>query len=122
MKAFKFFLLAICLSLPFSDAFAADDNKGVDIHVIKQLPPIKRNEVKVETSVQKLDANSYKVTFGKSYQDVCVEIYDEEGFLLGAVEADYVNINDTIVVNTREDGAVELIIYSGDDEVFYTEL
>lgn len=122
MKAFKFFLLAICLSLPFSDAFAEIGNNNNNLDIIRRPIIVKRNEVKLETSVQKLGERSYQVTFGKSYEEVSIEVYDEEGYLLGMVEADYVNVGDTIVVNTREDGAVELIVYSNDDEVFYTEL
>lgn len=122
MKAFKFFLLAICLSLPFSDAFAEIGNNNNNLDIIRRPIIVKRNEVKLETSVQKLGDRSYQVTFGKSYEEVSIEVYDEEGYLLGMVEADYVNVGDTIVVNTREDGAVELIVYSNDDEVFYTEL
>ena len=116
MNKIKLFLLAFCLTFSFGDAFAGD------INVHPSPIRIKRNEVKLETHVLQLNSNEYAVVFGDSYDDVTIEIYDNEGCLIGCVEADYVTVHETVVVTTYEDGAVELTVFSDDEVVFSTEL
>ncbi len=120
MKAFKLFLLAICLAIPFGDAFAG--SRDIDIVVLTPNKPVKKLGTTIETSVCKIGERAYSVTFGKSYEDVAVEIYSDSGELIGTLYADFVNVGDTVIVNATEDGAVELTVYSGDDEVFSTIL
>ncbi len=115
MNKIKLFLLAFCLTFSFGDAFA-------DTSISSPYVRIKRNEVKLETHVLQLNSNDYAVVFGDSYDDVTIEIYDNEGCLIGCVEADYVTVHETVVVTTDEDGAVELTVFSDDEVVFSTEL
>jgi len=117
MNTIKFFLLALCIAFPFSNAFATDTDRR-DIDPVR----IKRDGGKIETQVLSYRPNEYVVVFGNSYNDVEIEVFDEDGYLLGSVAADYVTEDDVLVVRTRRDGAVELIVFSGDEEVFSTEL
>ena len=119
MRTFRLFLLTLCLALPFADAFV-DNAPQLNI----ELRPIviKRNQTRIQTSVTQLAPNKYAVTFGNTYSDVIIEVYDEEGYLIGCVEADYVTTGDVIIVRTSDTGAVELTVFSGDDVVYSTEL
>lgn len=119
MRTFKLFLLTLCLALPFADAFAGN---APELSI--QLRPIniKRSQTQIQTSVTQLAANRFAITFGNSYSDIIIEVYDEEGYLIGCVEADYVTTGDVIIVRTSDTGAVELTVFSGDDVVYSTEL
>ena len=116
MNKIKLFLLAFCLTFSFGDAFAGS--------IANIEPPIRvrRNEVKLETHVLQTGSNEYAVVFGESYDDVTIEVYDNEGYLVGYVDADRVTVHETVVVTTYEDGAVELTVFSDDEVVFSTEL
>ena len=123
MKLIKLFLFALCVAFPFSDALAdntSSNNASLDISGNRIR--IRRNESRVETHVLQYSENEYAVVFGQNYNDVVIEVYDVEGYLIGCVEADYVTTNDTVVVTTDEDGATDLTVFSGEDIVFSTEL
>lgn len=120
MKLIKLFLFALCVAFPFSDVLADSGSKGVELKPVSI--KIRRNEARVETHVLQYSENEYAVVFGQNYNDVVIEVYDVEGYLIGCVEADYVTTNDTVVVTTDEDGATDLTVFSGEDIVFSTEL
>lgn len=117
MKLIKLFLFALCVAFPFSDALA-DSSSTLKRPDIK----IRRNETRIETHVLQYSENEYAVVFGRNYDDVVIEVYDVEGYLIGCVEADYVTTNDTVVVTTDDNGATDLTVFSGEDIVFSTEL
>ncbi|MBO4664109.1 MAG: hypothetical protein J5663_06815 [Bacteroidaceae bacterium] len=121
MKLIKLFLFALCVAFPFSDALA-DNTSNTTITLPTGHIKIRRNEARVETHVLQYSENEYAVVFGQNYNDVVIEVYDVEGYLIGCVEADYVTTNDTVVVTTEEDGATDLTVFSGEDIVFSTEL
>ena len=84
MRTFKLFLLTLCLALPFADAFAGSTPElSIEIRPVA----IKRNQTRIQTNVTQLAANRFAVTFGNSYSDVIIEVYDEDGYLIGCVEA-----------------------------------
>ena len=68
-----------------------------------------------ENSVEQIGFNQYSVTFANSYDDVIIEVYDSEGYLVGVAEKDKVKCGDSIIVITEEPGAAELTVFSGED-------
>jgi len=119
MKAFKLFLLAICLTLPFGDAFAADNTNNT---LLIKVPVPKRNEVKLENSVVQIGQRDFAITFAETYTDVTIELYKEFYCLIGVVEAPVVYAGETIIIHADEDGAIEVTVYSGEEEVWDADI
>ncbi len=83
---------------------------------------IQQEDVKKENRVKQIGVNQYSVTFGDSYSDVIIEVYDAEGYLVGGVEKDKVKCGDVLVVETDEWDASELTVFSGEDIVLQVKL
>ncbi len=69
-----------------------------------------------------IDKNNFEIYFDDDYTDVAIEITDEDGYLIGVYEAESVNAGDTVLVTTTSAGATLILIFSGEDVIFETEL
>lgn len=83
---------------------------------------IQQEQVKKENCIKQISINQYSVTFGKSYNDIVIEIYDAEGYLIGVAEKDIVQCGDVLVIKTDGSEATKLAVFSGDNIVLQKQL
>ena len=72
--------------------------------------------------IDQINDQTFEVYFAADFSDVAIELTDDEGYTIGLLEADNVCAGDTVVVTTTDSGAINIIVFAGDDVIYETNI